>query len=305
MNKKTIVVLSSLTLLTLSFSIGLTGCKEKQDTDSASVRPIIDFDQDDDPYPDDYLLEDVPDSRGKALEGEKAKKTKKVSKALNAATIKIQLENAFPGIKIETVSKGPVPYLYQVKTEGDVFFTTTDGQLMFVGDLIGLKGAKTNYTEQVRTADRYALLKTLNVNDTINFDPKNPKYTITVFTDTDCGYCRKFHQHIQEINALGIAVHYAAFPRAGLESKTFEKMQMVWCAKDKNAAYTSVINAQDIPKQSCSTQSVQNQYHLGQKLGIRGTPALILQDGSLIPGYMPPDSLKAMLDKHFESKAVI
>jgi len=193
-----------------------------------------------------------------------------------------------------------------VKTQGDVLFATTDGELLFVGELISLQDANKNYTEQARSGERLALLKMLNSKDTINFEAKNPKYTITVFTDTDCGYCRKFHEQIQAMNALGIAVRYAAFPRAGINSKTFETMQTIWCAQDKNAAYTSATRGQTLAKQSCATQSVQNQYQLGQKLGIRGTPALLLEDGSLIPGYMPADGLKAMLDQHFQkSKSAV
>jgi len=305
MNKKTRVVLSSLALLTLSLSMGLVACKKQvteqealQANQQAAIRPIIDFDQDDDPYPDDYVLDNVPDETDQ--QAKKQKKDKRKSKALKKEQLKTQLEQAFPGIKVESIAAGPVPYLYEVKTQGDVLFATTDGELLFVGELLSLQNANKNYTEQARSGERLALLKMLSPKDTINFEAKNPKYTITVFTDTDCGYCRKFHEQIQAMNELGIAVRYAAFPRAGLQSKTFETMQTIWCAPDKNAAYTSAAQGQTLAKQSCATQSVQNQYQLGQKLGIRGTPALILEDGALIPGYMPAEGLKAMLDQHFQ-----
>lgn len=294
MHQKKIVVLGflALGLLSVSISIGLMGCSSKKE-DNAKYPPETELDQDEDPYPDEYLQ----DNNGPAQNNSKPPKK---SKTLHPADLKTKLEQMLPGVKIESITKGPLPYLYQVKTEGDVFFTTTDGQLMIVGDVVNLEGVRVNYTEQARMKDRAELLKTLKANNTINFDPKDPKYTITVFTDTDCGYCRQLHKHVQEINALGIGVHYAAFPRAGTDSKTFETMQTIWCADNQNQAFNAVIDGQTLAKKSCSIQDLKQHYQLGQKLGIRGTPSVLLQDGTMIPGYMPPDALKAMLDKHFE-----
>ena len=154
MNNKTTISLSLLALL--SMGLGLSGCGEKTDKNqavdssaTAANQPLEqDFDQDNDPYPDEYLLEGVGgrtnnNGANKSDNKSQNKTPNKTSRAIPAASIKQQLEAAFPNIKIEEVAKGPVPYLYQVKTEGEVFFTTTDGKLMFVGDLIDLKANKT------------------------------------------------------------------------------------------------------------------------------------------------------------------
>ena len=130
----------------------------------------------------------------------------------------------------------------------------------------------------------------------IIYEPKKTEHTLTVFTDIDCGYCRKLHQQIAEYNALGIRIRYMAFPRAGIDSESYNKTVDVWCAKDRKQALTDAKNGKEVTSESCNSP-IQAQYELGRRLGVTGTPALFLESGEMLPGYVPPKRLKEILDQ--------
>ena len=125
---------------------------------------------------------------------------------------------------------------------------------------------------------------------------KEVKHTISVFTDIDCGYCRKLHQEMAEYNKHGIKVRYLAYPRAGVGSEAYEKAVSVWCADDRQKAMTAAKTGGELKQKTCDNP-VEAQFMLGQQLGISGTPALMLEDGQIFPGYVPADRLITMLDK--------
>ena len=126
--------------------------------------------------------------------------------------------------------------------------------------------------------------------DMLVYKAKNEKHVITVFTDVDCGYCRKLHNQMSEYNDLGITVRYLAYPRAGIPSANADEMQAVWCAKDPLQAMTDAKAGKNIKAASCDID-ISKQYRLGMSFGINGTPAMILEDGTMIPGYQPPENL--------------
>jgi thiol:disulfide interchange protein DsbC len=138
------------------------------------------------------------------------------------------------------------------------------------------------------------LLEALDESEMVVFAPENPQKTVTVFTDFDCTYCRKLHQEVPVLNELGIAVRYLAYPRAGVGSASYDKMVSAWCADDPNTALTDAKMGKAIPQKTCANP-VAKQYRLGDDFGVTGTPALILEDGQLLPGYMPASALAARL----------
>ena len=129
----------------------------------------------------------------------------------------------------------------------------------------------------------------------IVFGPDDAKYTITAFTDVDCGYCRKLHSEMDKYNANGIRIRYMAYPRAGLNSESYNKMVSVWCADDRKAAMNIAKTGASIPPKTCDNP-IAEQYALGQAMRIQGTPALILDDGDVLPGYVPADKLVKLLE---------
>jgi thiol:disulfide interchange protein DsbC len=154
---------------------------------------------------------------------------------------------------------------------------------------------RTNITDQAEAGIRAVLLAGLNAAEQISFSPENPDYELLVFTDLDCGYCRKLHDQVAEYNQAGIAIHYLAFPRAGIGSASYNKFVSVWCSSDQQEALTLAKSGSDPDPLQCPNP-ITEQYELGRKVGVTGTPAMVTSNGTLIPGYMPPAKLRERLD---------
>jgi thiol:disulfide interchange protein DsbC len=194
------------------------------------------------------------------------------------------------GKKPSSISHSVVTGLYEVVVGSEVFYVSADGLYAVVGDIRDSKTGD-NVTDSKRAELRIKELEKVDEKDTVVFTPaKETKYTVNVFTDVDCGYCAKFHQGIEELGNLGVKVRYLAFPRAGIGSKTYETMESVWCSDDRQKAMTDAKANREVPIKKCNNP-LKDQYELGQRIGVRGTPALLLSDGELLPGYVPPQQL--------------
>ncbi len=157
--------------------------------------------------------------------------------------------------------------------------------------------SRINLTEQRRVSLRKDALAKLDEKDMIIFGPQKAKYTITVFTDIDCGYCRKMHAEMEKYNDLGIRVRYLSFPRGGIGSKSYDDAVNVWCAADRQKAMTKAKQGQEIPTKTCANP-VKAEFELGQQLGVQGTPSIFLESGQNLPGYLPPEKLIQVLDEN-------
>lgn len=200
-----------------------------------------------------------------------------------------------PNFKPDYIGAAPFAGFREVIVSGQVLYVTDDGRYLLQATPYDIE-KKAQATSPGLLAYRRGLLATLPHSDRIVFAPPNAKYTISVFTDIECGYCRKLHQDIAELNRNGIAVEYLAFPRMGLGSKDYTDMVSVWCASDRKAALTAAKGGTAPTPKNC-TNPVAMQYTLGQQLGINGTPAIFAADGSQLGGYLPPAQLKAALER--------
>jgi thiol:disulfide interchange protein DsbC len=205
-----------------------------------------------------------------------------------------RLQTAVPGLQVENMAPAKAPGIYQVRTNsGQIVYVTEDAEYLFIGDLVKLENAGyVNLTEQARTGQR---------RQTINEHAKNggliqyaakgrQKAVIDVFTDIDCGYCRKLHGEMDELNELGITVNYYGFPRSGPGTESFRKYVSVWCAEDPQAAMNKAKGGGAVQSADCANP-VAEQYNLGRLVGVTGTPAIVLEDGTLMPGYVPAKTL--------------
>lgn len=207
--------------------------------------------------------------------------------------IKLKIAAHVPRIQVTSVTQSEIPGLYRVDTNAGIVYMTHDGTYFIEGDLYTFtdNGIK-NLTDAELDKKRQAALAKLDPKEMIIFSPPKDKIktTITVFTDIDCGYCRKLHAGMKQMNDLGIEVRYLAFPRAGLASESYNKFVSAWCASDKQEALTKEKAGESIPAKTCDNP-VADQYKLGISLGITGTPGIIAVDGRLLPGYLPPEQL--------------
>ena len=216
--------------------------------------------------------------------------------AEDIAKITERLEKLAPQDKPESIKPTAISGLYEVVFGSDIFYSSADGRFVLQGVLVDLD-TNENLTETTRTDIRKGLMSKLNPSEMIVFPPKEkPRHTLTVFTDIDCGYCRKLHAEMDELNSYGIEVRYMMFPRTGLNTPSYQKAVNVWCAKDQQVSMTKAKAGESIPQANCDNP-IASQFNLGQQLGVTGTPALLLDDGSLIPGYRPAKDLAAMLDE--------
>jgi len=219
-----------------------------------------------------------------------------------AAKVRGAVQANDPGAQVTAVDRSPVRNLYLTTIDGVSGYVSADGRYFIVGDMLDL-ASRTNVTEERRKATRRALLTKIKPEEAIVFGPPKPKYTITVFTDADCPYCRKLHGELEELEKKGIAVRYVAFPRSGPGTKSWKTMAAVWCAKDRREALTRATRGDVLSaKSSCSDALIAKHYRLGQQLGIPGTPMIVLSDGTSLGGYMSPDKVLVALAEHAESE---
>ncbi|MBN45458.1 MULTISPECIES: thioredoxin fold domain-containing protein [unclassified Methylophaga] len=215
--------------------------------------------------------------------------------------LKAELKKQLPEMELQSLSPVGESGLYEAIIDDRIYYFTADGKYLVQGDLLSLE-SRENITETRRIEVKKGLLDKLNEDDLIVFAAKKPVYTVTVFTDIDCGYCRELHRQIKDYNNLGITVRYMAYPRAGAESESANKLIEVWCAKDPQKAMTDAKAQREVKKTSlCENNPVAEQFEIGGKLGVRGTPAIFLEDGQMLPGYVPPEKLREILDEYLGS----
>jgi thiol:disulfide interchange protein DsbC len=212
--------------------------------------------------------------------------------------IRQSLKSIDPEMPIEAITPSPLAGIYEIHLQGGrVLYSSADGQYMLQGYMYQFKdGQAVNLTEQVKSKSIAKLVDAVPLSEMVVFAPKQPKTHITVFTDIDCGYCQKLHREVPELNRLGVEVRYMAFPRQGLQSHGYNGLVSVWCAKDRQSAMTEAKSRKELPEAKCDNP-VAKQFELGQLIGIDGTPAIVLANGELIPGYRPaPELAKLALE---------
>jgi thiol:disulfide interchange protein DsbC len=212
------------------------------------------------------------------------------------AAINDAIAKAFsPNVAVQSIVPIKDAGLYEVVIENKVFYFSADAGYLIQGNVYALNEG-VNLTEKKQTEIRKDLLSAVPEKDMIIYSPEKVKHTITVFTDIDCGYCRKLHEQVKDYNDLGIRVRYLAYPRGGIDSQSYDKAVDVWCAEDRNEALTAAKRGQSVKAGVCNAP-VREQFQLGKDLGINGTPAIFLESGMLIPGYVAPERLSLMLEE--------
>jgi thiol:disulfide interchange protein DsbC len=226
-----------------------------------------------------------------------SKEISKPSDAIEQSVLSM-LKTARPDIQFTFLGESPMPGVYEVQVmNGPLLFVHEQGEYLFQGGLLQVKETGIVDTMDARQAiARSEVFATRSTDDMIIFKPEGEsKAIMNVFTDVDCGYCRKFHQEVPELNAMGIEVRYLAFPRAGIPSSSYNKIAKAWCAEDQQDALTKVKSGRSVDVEVCEDNPVAEQYAFGTQLGVTGTPAIILMDGTLIPGYQPAKKFAEVL----------
>lgn len=209
-------------------------------------------------------------------------------------TIRESLGKMNFSVPVKAVSETPISGLYQVQLEsGRVLYASPDGRYFMQGALFEVgSGQPRNLTAEAEARGIGEAINAIPVEELVVFAPAEPKTHVTIFTDVDCGYCRKLHSEVDELNELGIEVRYAAFPRSGMGTPVATTMQSIWCAKDRLGAMTDAKQGKKVEPAQCA-DPVAQQFDLGRQVGVQGTPAIFLANGTLVPGYKPAKVLAA------------
>jgi len=217
---------------------------------------------------------------------------------LNADLLKVKIK-AKLGLTVEKVEVTPVPGIALLITTQGLFYSSYNGDYFIQGKVYSLVSKVTDLAEQSLAKIRMEGLEKFK-DDMIVFKAKDEKYVVTAFTDITCGYCRKMHKQMNDYNDRGITFRYLAYPRSGIKdqggnySQGFKDLRSVWCSEDPKAAMTSAKNSQNVAYRVCD-KPIEGQFDFGRQVGVNGTPAIVLSNGMMVPGYQPPAQLEQLL----------
>ena len=221
------------------------------------------------------------------------------SPAFDAIAITTKLSNTL-GLQVSQVNASPMPGIAEVMTKQGIFYVSFDGKYILQGKLFGIEHEVTDLTEKSLAKVRLDGIKQFD-NHMITYPAKNEKHVVTIFTDITCGYCRKLHDQMEDYNNLGITVRYLAYPRSGVRDQTgdysqgFKDLRSIWCHEKPSEALTKAKGGGQVAQRICETP-IEEQLNFGRQIGVSGTPAIVFADGTMMPGYQPPERLVQILD---------
>jgi len=220
--------------------------------------------------------------------------TTSLAQAMTKKEVGILLKDKVPFI-IKSVEDSPLIGFYQIVTDKGLVYVDHKGEHLITGNIFSVKGGLKNLTDirkQKLNKERFAEYK----ETAITYKAKNEQFKVTVFTDISCGYCQKLHEQVPEYNKLGITISFLAWPRNGLDSSIFKKMETVWCEKDQLSALDKASkNAYEVDEDATCTNPVEAHYNFGKILGIKGTPA-VYSEGRKLSAYLPPNEMLQKLN---------
>lgn len=211
----------------------------------------------------------------------------------DSKTVRDALTRTLPGVVPDAVRESAVSGLYEVVIGPQLFYLSEDGRFLIQGKLIDLE-TREDLTEPKLAQARANAIEKIGKDNMVIFAPQKPQYTVSVFTDIDCGYCRKLHSEVDQYLKAGIQIQYLFYPRAGKGSSSYEKAVAVWCAKDRNKALTRAKKGESIEPKQCANP-VDEHMALGNALGATGTPMIVTEQGKVLPGYVPAKQLANLL----------
>ena len=210
------------------------------------------------------------------------------------AAIREAMTKSMPSVKVDSVKPAVVKGLFEVVVGANIYYVSEDGKYLLQGRLVDV-AARKDLTEEKLNVTRKLAIEKMGQANMIVFKPKITKYTVTIFTDIDCGYCRKLHSEIDQYLAQGITIQYLFFPRAGKGSDSYNKAVSVWCAEDRNAALTAAKKDQKLPEKTCDNP-IDKHMQLAAEFDVKGTPMIISENGNVYPGYLPAKQLVEALE---------
>ncbi len=219
------------------------------------------------------------------------------------------LKDVFPNAKVISVGQAPVKGLWEVYLQSGnakgIIYIDYSKKNFFSGAIVDIKAKKNLTQERAMELNKIDVSK-IPLDDAIVMGDKNAQYKVIVFDDPDCPYCKKLHEEIKKVLAKrkDIAFMIKFFPLPMHGEDAYRKSKIMICEKSAKLLDDN-FEGKPIPQQECKTKALEddakkileNNSKLASEFGITGTPALIMPDGRLIPGYRPADELIEMITK--------
>ena len=182
--------------------------------------------------------------------------------------------------KVKSVSPAPVSGLYEVLVGNDIFYTDVSGKYLIQGEIIELATGK-NITEQRQTDLNRIKWSELTPANAIKNVRGNGSRQLAVFSDPNCGYCKRLEKSLQQLDNVTIYTYLIPI----LSPDSAQKSKQIWCSSDQNKAYMDWMINGTAPsgKGECSTPLDKNMA-FAKTYGVTGTPTLFFTDGSRFPG---------------------
>ncbi len=209
------------------------------------------------------------------------------------AKIRKLLLQHMPSLKVDSIKVSEAPGLYEINIGGKILYSSADGRYLIQGHMIDVVSRK-DLTEEKLATSRIKAIKDLGNDQSIIFKDENSKHQVTIFTDIDCGYCRKLHAEMDQYLAEGISIQYLFYPRAGKGSDSYDKAVTVWCSENRNEALTLAKQGKNLDSINCENP-IDRHVNLGIQFEARGTPMIVTEKGKIYPGYVPAKKLAQAL----------
>ena len=185
-----------------------------------------------------------------------------------------KVSSLFGEIEPHHIVPSPVDGWYTVSKGAVIAYISADGRYLLQGDMIDLD-TQVNLSEGSRNQARKEMMSAYPVDQMIVFTPEEKRYSVSVFTDVDCTFCRRLHSQMDEYMAEGIEIRYLLYPRNGPTSESWATAEKVWCADDRNAALTQAKLDADFETYSCDPSVISTHYAMGQDRPARVVAGLI------------------------------
>lgn len=199
------------------------------------------------------------------------------------------LPGPIPGIWEVDVRKDGKTYPLYLDYSGKYFF---NGQILRMSDRVNLTGLR--YTDLNRID-----VAAIPLEEAILYGSPDAKRKVIVFDDPDCPWCRRLHGEIKKVVARDpdVAFLVRVYSRNN-DPRTVQKALSIVCGKrDAARLLDDAFAGKKLPAAKCGSKAVETTAKLAERLGIQGTPAMILPDGRLISGYREADALHRLLQE--------
>jgi thiol:disulfide interchange protein DsbC len=210
------------------------------------------------------------------------------------AAIRKAIAERLPDLpKIDEVTKTPIPGIYELRFGTEVLYTDEQGSYLLQGELIETR-TRTNVTE-ARISKLTAIdFAKLPLKDAIVYKQGTGARKMVVFADPNCTYCKKFERELQAVK--DVTVYTFLYPILGGDSP--DKSRDIWCAKDSTRVWRDWMVSGTTPPRAmgqCDAAALARNVELGRKHKINGTPGLVFEDGTRVPGALPPEQIEKHL----------